>query len=348
MILRATPLNPRYHKIATRLGRVRWGIRAWEQSVAAWRPRFSGEYVEGLQSENPNLRFATPLCPTTNIGDEIQNLASLGFVPRKTQVVGVDRENLSAYKGPPAIFIANGWYMFRPETWPPALGLHPVLVSVHIANDAMLVPEKIDYLKRHAPIGCRDTATMAKLRKAGVDCYFSGCLTLTLQNPYRLNPQRSGVVICDADLGWDGGYPPSAGSLMRKLVPPEIIAEAQTRTEHECSPKLRYNFRHKHELAEYCLGIYARARLVITTRLHCALPCLAFGTPMILIHQNYDTESRFDGLREFIKGYGPRSKSIDIDWQDPKPTDISAFRDQIISNTREAVKRKLDETSAQA
>jgi hypothetical protein len=38
---------------------------------------------------------------------------------------------------------------------------------------------------------------------------------------------------------------------------------------------------------------------VVTRRLHCALPCLAFGTPVLFIEPSAD-RYRFDGLREFL------------------------------------------------
>ena len=36
-------------------------------------------------------------------------------------------------------------------------------------------------------------------------------------------------------------------------------------------------------MAERLLELYARARLVVTSRLHCALPCLALGTPVLFM-----------------------------------------------------------------
>ena len=48
---------------------------------------------------------------------------------------------------------------------------------------------------------------------------------------------------------------------------------------------------------------YARAELVITTRLHAALPCLAFNTPVILINKRFDNE-RFKGLYELLNTVG--------------------------------------------
>ena len=50
------------------------------------------------------------------------------------------------------------------------------------------------------------------------------------------------------------------------------------------------------------LNKYARAKLVITSRIHCALPCLAMGTPVIFINgfDSFVDSCRFDGIIELF------------------------------------------------
>ena len=48
---------------------------------------------------------------------------------------------------------------------------------------------------------------------------------------------------------------------------------------------------------------YSRARLIITTRIHGALPCLSFNTPVILINKKYNYR-RFPGLYELLNTIG--------------------------------------------
>ena len=52
---------------------------------------------------------------------------------------------------------------------------------------------------------------------------------------------------------------------------------------------------------------YARAKLVISTRLHGSLPCLAFNTPVIFINRKYDYR-RFPGLYELLNTIGINSE----------------------------------------
>ena len=70
------------------------------------------------------------------------------------------------------------------------------------------------------------------------------------------------------------------------------------------------SYARKYEEAEALLRRYATAELVITSRLHCALPCRAMGTPVIFVHPNYYSDSRFDGLRDILDGYGPDDQSL--------------------------------------
>ena len=55
-------------------------------------------------------------------------------------------------------------------------------------------------------------------------------------------------------------------------------------------------------MAKKLLDKYARAKLVITTRLHTALPYLAFNTPVIFVNKKFD--KRFSGLYKFLNTIG--------------------------------------------
>jgi exopolysaccharide biosynthesis predicted pyruvyltransferase EpsI len=48
------------------------------------------------------------------------------------------------------------------------------------------------------------------------------------------------------------------------------------------------------------LNKYKSAKCVITSRLHAALPCLALGTPVLLINTQPD-QYRFEGLKELTR-----------------------------------------------
>lgn len=75
-------------------------------------------------------------------------------------------------------------------------------------------------------------------------------------------------------------------------------------THHNFNLKLPHFKRFK--MAKNLLDKYARAKLVISTRLHAALPCLALNTPIIFVNKRFDI--RFYGLYEFLNTVGINSK----------------------------------------
>ena len=71
----------------------------------------------------------------------------------------------------------------------------------------------------------------------------------------------------------------------------------------------RHSEKERFSVAEDFLNKYATAKLVVTSRLHCAIPCLAFGTPVIFIHFGFKNE--YDTCR--LKGVTEMFNTIYID-----------------------------------
>jgi hypothetical protein len=73
---------------------------------------------------------------------------------------------------------------------------------------------------------------------------------------------------------------------------------------------------------------YATAKLVITSRIHCALPCLALGTPVIFINafDSFVDSCRFEGLLNLFN-------RIDLDVRTGKYTSNFLLHGKIDSNT---------------
>ena len=121
-----------------------------------------------------------------NIGDYIQALAASQFLP---SIDGfVNREKLKDYDGDECTMIMNAWYLHDYSQWPPSEKINPLFVSVHFNSSALeglMSDESIAYLKKYAPIGCRDYYTAQHLKNKGVDAYFSACLTLTLGHRFK-------------------------------------------------------------------------------------------------------------------------------------------------------------------
>lgn len=231
---------------------------------------------------------------TQNLGDEIQAIVARQFLPHVD--AWVDREQLDEFGATkPHKIILNGWFLHRPEHWPPSPSLQPLVVSFHLTREVssvnttrtppshtVLRGSGLDFLRRHEPIGARDLDTLAQLRAVGIDAYFSGCLTLCLR-------------------------PPKPVAKREKVYAVDISDELFAKFSNNCDgPIIRLTHGDsqlrgsaRFEKAAHLLQGYAQAKAVVTTRLHCALPCLALGTPVLLIETAAD-RYRFDGLRDLL------------------------------------------------
>lgn len=263
----------------------------------------------------------------TNIGDYVQSLAAKQFLPRIDKYVYRDqlhnvKEELN--------LIMNGWFMHETQNWPPSASLIPKFVSFHISDhvaDFLTSPKCIEYYKKNEPIGCRDYHTQKILENKGVKTYFSGCLTLTLKKEdYTLN-ESTGVIFSDIlqhkddaeqrSLLWKLKHPHKiiingiknycksvkASNIRKKtidkLIPKDIIAKATLVSNQNTKIKGQDA---KFNEAEQLLKTYANAELVVTSRIHVALPCLAFETPVIFIQPNRAV-SRFEGISNLFNTF---------------------------------------------
>ena len=137
-----------------------------------------------------------------NLGDYIQSIVALQFLLRIDTYIY--REKLHLYKGEKLFLIMNGCFMHKPLNWPPSSDIHPLFISFHITSPSveyLTSDESITYLKKYEPIGCRDEFTENILKSKGINAYFSGCLTLTLnkKNFIRKNDQiiKKNIIIND-------------------------------------------------------------------------------------------------------------------------------------------------------
>lgn len=282
---------------------------------------------------------------TNNLGDDIQSLAAIQFLPYVNFLM--NRDYISRYKPPKYTkVIFNGWYMEKPENWPPDLNVIPLFISFHISPnnvEKFLNSVSISYLKRHSPIGCRDLFTKSLLESYGIDAYFSGCLTLTLGYRFDyLKKEGNYYLIVDIDPIAFDALPKEVkenslrvtqqnptGSFYRKillrLASSKIKQLVPSSVRKFISSRLLYTvpFVSKDEwyikrlkVALERLKQIAAAKVVITSRLHIALPALAFNKPVVFINKNL-SDPRFTGLLDFLNAYDLETfinNAKEIDW----------------------------------
>lgn len=154
---------------------------------------------------------------------------------------------------------------------PPTLGHNVLAAGVFISNQA-----NINWIKNTwYPIGCRDPWTQAQLTKQGIKSEMIGCATCTFPT-YR--GSRSGVYRVDVEDSTD-----------THEIPTDLDWDSQL------------------DLANAKLRKYESAELVITSRLHVALPCLAFGTPVIVKKPPKSELPRFSVLEKIGLKFGQKT-----------------------------------------
>lgn len=256
----------------------------------------------------------------------------------------VDRDGLSGFRNEfKCKLIANGWYYLFDGCHQWSDCLEPLLTSVHInntdnANEFHNVLDKLKAASQKSPIGCRDFATQRFLQSNGIACFFSSCLTTTLQRKdYSDGRDRSGVIFSDCSNDFYSKIftidrfinKNRAINRINALLRNYYAQEAISYVTHEC--QLSVPHRERFELAKALLQRYANAKLVITSRIHAALPCLGLGTPVILVCP-YD-QQRFEGLAELLNYIwtdgGKYSISIDREGKVLNKADYKIYSDNL-------------------
>lgn len=235
-----------------------------------------------------------------NIGDYIQSIAALQYLPQDCFPSFIDRDNIRFYNGHKSSIILNGWYNLGKGNRLISEKISPLYISYHISNKKNIDHSVINNLKKYQPIGCRDIHTKKVLQKFGINSYFSSCLTTSLDIYFGVkDSERTNEIIF---IDYKFGDFPEADNFIKSLNSYDFSHIIYI------SHKFRLNISQfdRFKLAKNLLERYARAKLVISTRLHGALPCLGLKTPNIFINKNYDI--RLPGLYELLNTIGINSR----------------------------------------
>lgn len=273
---------------------------------------------------------------TENIGDDIQAYAARQFLPQVDYYV--DREHLDTFVSDdlePVKVIMNGWYMDNKWNWPPSPVIDPLLISMHFQKEDLMGVNELflqglggEYFKKQAIVGCRDTETQAFLTENGINAEFSGCLTLTLKPEFERKVDKPYCCITNCDTQIANYVKEQRPDLEVKIISQGGVID-QTNTWEQ-----RLNN------AKKLLTVYQNAEFVITTRLHCAMPCLALNTPVLFLKEDSIEEiGRFEGLsrlvycessEHFIQG----SHVFDINNPPENKTDYLKIRESLIKKCK--------------
>ena len=265
-----------------------------------------------------------------NIGDCIQNIAIENLYKKLgiTDLIQINRDDLINYHGEKAILPMQGWFGNLHDSFLASWSkdIIPIFIGFHL-NDAMncrdvfVEKDLHNKIKNYEPIGCRDRSTRDFLSRLGIETYFSACATLTL--PKRTKEPKDGKIFL-VDLS------PKAMDIIPKKIrqqADESITHIYQFTKYPLSEEEVADYENytKKILERY----YNEAKLVITSRIHSAMPCIAMGIPVIFIHSKLK-DSRLDVLDGIIPKYSPNDKYA-INWN-PKAPNIEKMKEQIINN----------------
>ena len=266
-----------------------------------------------------------------NIGDEIQSIASMRFLPSVDELVW--RDSISRFEpvhGRRTKCILNEWWMWRPEYFPPSDSIDPLLISMHFRPEIhhdILTKKTKQYLIQHGPVGCRDQASCDWLNSHGIPAWFSGCLTLTLRRNHDI--PRGDYILCV--------------DVPEKAV--EKIKKSTCRPVYSVSRLLfPFDFEHRMEMARIMLSLYHNACCCVSPRLHVITPCLAMETPVLRLIDDEGTsdsnDTRYAGVGHFFNTMTVSelmTKDNMYDFENPpaNPENHFAMRDELIRRCKE-------------
>lgn len=234
---------------------------------------------------------------STNLGDDLRTYAAMQLLPRVDRVLDadcLDAPLTDLPQGDRVVALLSGSILRETCHWLPDGRIAPVYVGVHLSKeDVWGVPfTRLEgagkrYLDGCAPIGCRDVRTARLMERTGIPHQLTGCLTLTLKRP----SVRTQSYICCVDV------PREAVDTLRTYAAGTTIQEL---THQLDEPSADFSVRMNN--VKQMLRLYAGARFVITRRLHCAMACLAVGTPVLLLYNShYEDITRFAPMDEMVR-----------------------------------------------
>ena len=273
---------------------------------------------------------------TDNIGDDIQTFAQERFIPHVDYLI--DRENLESFipeKKEKVKVIMNAWYIHDKFNFDISPYIEPLYISMFLKKFPYQAGITIgsDYLnknilesfKKYSPVGARDIHTKNLLDKLGIESYFSGCMTLTI-NKFSDVEKKDYIVVV--------GLNDKEIDYIKKKTNREVINFIQDIDKGSFANE-SWEARRKRVIDT--LKLYQGAHLVITTKLHCSLPCLALGTSVLLLYdtsfpENKDRIGTYLSYLNYIKREDFFSANIQFENPPKNPTKYLELRNTLEKN----------------
>lgn len=247
-----------------------------------------------------------------NLGDHIQTLALLQHVAAAKFLF---RDSFSAE--PDLVLAANGW--MTKSRFPSPQEFRAVrYLGVHIAK-RLRTAQTASALRGFGTIGCRDLVSARFLGECGLPTCLCLCATLTFP---RYEGPRQDIICVDVSDEIVQNVTRAFGDRHGRIV--RLTHHLDRIPEDLARPEL---IRAQYLTAYHYLQIYRRAALVVTSRVHVALPSIAFGTPVIVTQATDDRYSIFESLGVPTDGGSRLAPRAKLPWHVvTKPASIDVAR----------------------
>ena len=261
-----------------------------------------------------------------NLGDQLQLLAVDQIYKRmgiaESDLFYIDKNELLNYQGENIVLPINMPLADIYDISELSPNITPVFLGLSMRRSYLAVNE-INYLKRFEPIGCRDYKTYSVMRAHGIASYIGGCVTVTFPLRNTQMPSDSKVYIVDAS------------EKLMTYIPMSIRENASF-----LSHKVRVSLERQQDMKKLAWERYElykqTASLVITPLLHCALPCLAAGIPVVFAK---DVLSYRFGFCDKIAKIYDENEYPDINW-----TPESVYFENLKELVYKVVSNRLNDT----
>ena len=282
-----------------------------------------------------NGRSALLAYRTGNIGDDVQSLSLSQLHLLGKPDLWVDRDQFNDYADHgPIDLVANGFFICNDRTgklaFPPPPNFNVTYVAL-CASNIPNTPESCEHLKQCGPIGCRDHHTVKWCKNRNIDHYYASCPSMLLDRNFDDHTKEN--------LSYDPDGPIVLVDVNPKRLPPFGVSDRsficltnRVHPGHYIDQESRFNaLRHR-------LRILRSASLVITNRLHVAMPTMGMGVPVVMVEAD-SISFRLTALPTWLKIHKKDDlKKIHLD-----PT--SHYTDEFLENReswRAFVKEKLN------
>lgn len=250
---------------------------------------------------------------TLNLGDDIMTLAALrairaaGYEPSGW----VDRERIETYPCD-TILPMCAWWKFHSQDWPPAPGIRPIMLGVHLRSE-VLVRGHERWWRQWGAVGCRDRHTRDMLLSHGVEAYLGGCMTLTLDDwglgDFAIDEAReerlaNALMLPLPDLSSVGGRTVLVDVATTRGCPAWAMDAVRVSHQINRDQYRRLSGDDRLYLAARMVETYSRAGAVVGTRLHAYLPAIAVGRPAVLLGEPDER------TRDYLEDWGRPGERI--------------------------------------